>query len=522
MDLEKDESELNQKSSQRTSSIARLLKNAAFNSGAWGINAVVTLLSAPFIVYKLTIEGYGIYALLTSLVGYYNLMDLGIGQGVTKFVAEYKAKGNQDSISQVINGALLIQVVTGMIASLLLIVFAAPILHLLRVSPQFWTDATQGLYASSIGFFFMMIAGTMGAVLMGLQRYDLTSTVGGIINIVLTVLIVGALSLGAGLKEVIYLTAGSGIVMSFVYVILLRRLLPDWRIFINVNWSLLLNLFRFSAYLFISKVSNLFSSYIVQFVVGAFLGPAMVTYYVIPTKLIGAIGSLMSGSAVVLFPFASELGSLRDSARIQKLFLSGSRLYTAVSIPLFLTLYVAARPILTVWLGPAFAEKGWSVLGLLSLASLFGAMTTVPNLITMGLGYSRVVGIYSLFTVVMYAICLPLFTARWGIVGTAWAMLFVALPSVTLISYEAKYIIHLPVRTYLRAVLGFHLIPLLVSLGLGLVIPRFSFTSAVVAGLVPVMFCLSYFGAMAVAGIIPIWEWVGLIKDKIVPKATTS
>lgn len=515
MDFEKNEPMVNQIGTQRISPIGRLIKNAIFNTGAWGINIAVTILSTPFIVYKLTIEGYGIYALLTSLVGYYNLMDLGIGQGVTKFIAEYKVKGDQESIKQAINGALIVQVITGIFASLLLVLFATPILNLLRISPQFWTDAIISLYACAFGFFFMMIAGTLSAALMGLQRYDITSFVGGITNIVLTILIVISLSLGGGLKEVIYLTAGSGIVLTFVYGIFLRKLVPEWHIFIKVKWSLLLDLIRFSIYLFISKVSNLFSTYIVRFVVGAFLGPAMVTYYVVPAKLINGVGSLLSGASVVLFPFASELGSQRDNDKIKKLFISGSRLFTAISIPLLLTLYVAARPILTVWMGPEFATQDWIVLGLLSLASLLGSLSTVPNLIVMGLGYSRIIGIYSLLNILMYVICLPLFTSLWGIEGTAWAMLVVALPSIGLISYEAKRIIYIPVRTYINSVIKFHLIPFFISGLLGLVIAKFDYTISVVAVLIPIIYCLSYFVFLTLIGVIPYRDFVRQIKGKI-------
>jgi O-antigen/teichoic acid export membrane protein len=501
-------------SAQRGTSPVRLLKNAFFNSGAWGVNAILTLLTTPFIVYKLTVEGYGIYVLLTGLIGYYNLMDLGIGQGVTKYVAEYYAKQDHNSIAESINGALLVQLLTGVLASLGLFVLAAPILSLIRVSPEFWTDATLSLFASAIGFFFTMVANTLSSALMGLQRYGLTSMVGGLTNTILTLLIVVGLGFGAGLKEITSLTAASGIVMSFVYVMLLRRLLPDWRISAKVNWSLLLQLFRFSAYLLVSRISNLFSNYIVRFVVGVFLGPAMVTYYVVPAKLIGAVGSLLGGAFVVLFPFASELGSKRDQAKIQELFLGGSRLFAAVSIPLFLALYVAARPILTVWMGPEFAEEGWAMLGLLSLASLCGALTTVPNLVTMGLGYSRVIGAYSLLNVLMYAICLPLFTDRWGVEGTAWAMLLVALPSFGLIAYQTKYLIHLPLRKYLHDVLYFHVIPLIVSVWLGLLIAKVVYTSAIVASLVPVIYCGIYFGLMMVVGVIPLQELMNRIKGK--------
>ena len=68
----------------------QLIKNSIFNVGGWGLNTLTLLILTPFFVWKLTLEGYGIYILLTSLVGFYNLLDFGLGQGIIKFIAQYK------------------------------------------------------------------------------------------------------------------------------------------------------------------------------------------------------------------------------------------------------------------------------------------------------------------------------------------------------------------------------------------------------------------------------------------------
>ena len=97
-------------------------------------------------------RGYGVFALLTGLVGYYSLLDLGLGQGVTKFVAEYKAKDDFIGMNYVINAAVWIQFIVGLVASSLLVIFADPILNLIRVSPQYWSDAKISMYAAAYRF----------------------------------------------------------------------------------------------------------------------------------------------------------------------------------------------------------------------------------------------------------------------------------------------------------------------------------------------------------------------------------
>ena len=110
-----------------------LIRNSLFNTSSWAINAIIIFIATPFYVYKLTIEGYGIYALLTSLVGFYNLLDFGLGQGIIKFVAEYKTKNQLDELGKIIISTLIIQFCIGLVGTFLLIVFSKKIILILNI-----------------------------------------------------------------------------------------------------------------------------------------------------------------------------------------------------------------------------------------------------------------------------------------------------------------------------------------------------------------------------------------------------
>jgi len=494
------------------SSDKKVFKNALYNSGAWIVTVFILLIATPYIVHKLTIEGYGIYALLTGLVGYYGLLDLGLGQGVIKFVAQYKTVGNDEAISRSINAALWVQVVTGLIGSAVLVILAEPILRLFRISSAFWVDAKLGLYLSAIGFFFKMISGTLSSVLMGLQRYDITSKVGVATNSLLTLIIVLVLYLGAGLKEVIFLTVASAVIVFAIYFLITRQELPQWQFSFALDKAYFKVLFSFSGFLFMSRVSFLFSNYIVRFVVGFFLGPAAITFYVVPSKLITAFGGFLSSASGVLFPFASELDAHKNRKKVQKTFAEASKIFAALSIPVFLTIFIFSKPILTTWMGKEFAEKGWFVLRLLAFSSLIGSLTTVPNLITMGLGYSKVIGIFSVMTVVFYIILLPPFTKLWGIEGTAWAMLGATIPGIALVIYETTKIIHLRISHYARNVFGFHILPVAASLFFATLVPNFGFHSTIWMSILSVLLLALYFGLMVVLKWIPLASLVERLK----------
>ena len=91
----------------------RLLRNRLFNSLSWVSGLLVQLLMIPFLVSRLGMGGFGIYSLLVSIIGYSLLFDLGLGQGVIKFVAEMKARGDVQALSRSVNAALWVQTLLG-------------------------------------------------------------------------------------------------------------------------------------------------------------------------------------------------------------------------------------------------------------------------------------------------------------------------------------------------------------------------------------------------------------------------
>ena len=482
----------------------RLLRNAIFNSGGWAINVILTFLTTPFFVHKLTPEGYGIYALISSLIGYYSLLDLGLGQGLIKFVSENLAKKDYPYVYRAINTTLSIQICLGLIGLSILTLFAAPILRLLKVPPIYLFDAKIGLYASAVGFCFMMVSLGLSSILMGLQRYDITTKVNLIFNTLMLIVITLILFMGGGIGQVMIVTAIFAVSNFFVYLKIVQHNLPQWGFSLYPDWNLLRKLSSFSIFIFISRAASFFGEYIVRLIVGIILGPVGVTYYVVPWKIITAVGGLLSSAAVVLFPYASEIGVLSSGEKIRRIFMEASKVFAAIQFPLFLSLAVFSKPILTVWMGENFAEETWFVLSVLAFTASLGSISTIPNLFTMGLGYAKIITYFSIFTIVFYTITVPVFTHLVGVTGTAWAMLISSMPGLALVVYVLKNIFWINLWQYIQVVIKPHLIFLFISM-----VVIFAFRKTFLQphiwtlALLPLFMGL-YFSLMVLAGQIPL------------------
>lgn len=452
---------------QGRSSFATLLRNAVFNTGGFGVKILVTFLATPFFVYKLTPEGYGIFVLLTGLTGYYSILELGLGQGVTKFVAQHFVADEYVAMNHSINAALIIQIVSGAIASSALIFFAPQFLSLLNVAPDYLVSAKKGIYIVAIGFFCQMIAGTLTAAVKGLQRYDLTGKITIFLEFFSSLTMVFVLLLGYGLVAMIVVTTCFSVISLVIYWFILRREIPQWKIMTGTTWASLRQITSFSGFVFLSRITTFLSDYVVRVVISSVLGPAAVTYYVVPLSLLKAIDGVLGNAFSVIFPFASELGAKKDNERLKKIWLEGSRFLLSIALPAYLFAFIFSRPILNVWMGSSFAALTWGYLSLQAVRQILASVTMVPIHIATGLGYVRVRSIFAVLSISLYALLLVPLTQRYGITGAIVATIVGGLPGLIFVAYISRYIIRDHLRDYVSYTLALH-IPFILIAGMGL------------------------------------------------------
>jgi O-antigen/teichoic acid export membrane protein len=440
-------------------------------------------LATPYFVKVLSPEGYGIYALVFGLMGYYQLLDPGLAQGVTKFVAQFNSSDDRESIHRSINAALLFQGVLGALGSLLLVVFADQILGLLNVSGSFYSEAKLGLYLCAGGFLAQILANTFASALKGMQRYDLTAKVDAGVSLIFNLVGIVLLYIGYGLTGLIVLKVVTILLTLLIFAYTIRRDLGGLGFSYGVSRSDYQNLFNFSGFLFISQLSTVFTNYAVRFVISFYLGPAAVTFYEVPKKVLKALGGFLSSASVVLFPYASELNQKREHGRIRSIYVQSSRAFAAFSMPAFLLVLVFSKHILTIWMGKGFAEESWPVLSVMAGTVLLGSLTTVPNNIALGLGYTRLKSIFSIISIVLYLILLPVLTKQLGVMGTAIGVFCsTVFTGMLFVLYFTRGVLKIELRTYLKKTFSIHLIPIAASFLLLLWIPRVSTSWIVVMG----------------------------------------
>lgn len=86
------------------------------------VNTLIQLIYTPFLVRKLGQSEYGLYSLVSSIIGYLTVLDLGFGNAIIVYTAKYRAQGKDDEEKKLHGMFFIIFCIIGFIASILGIV----------------------------------------------------------------------------------------------------------------------------------------------------------------------------------------------------------------------------------------------------------------------------------------------------------------------------------------------------------------------------------------------------------------
>lgn len=428
-----------------------LLRNSLANLAGGLVPALLTLLTLPFIVGALGTESYGVLVLITSIIGYFAMLDLNVTAGSVKFVAEYHAAHNIGARNQTIVCGLGMYAAIGVVGYLLITLFYnSLIINIFSVPEALRPEATQALYLAAWGFLFGQIQIYLQSVPQAIRRYDWTAAVESVFGILVPLATVMVLWLGHGLVEVVLVRVVASVINIALLAVVIRKLLPDFR-FERPGRQILVSIARFSGFAYLSRITTVAYTQGDKLIVGAVLTMSALAHYAIPFMLVGRLYALTYRLGSILFPVASALGTTNDARRLRDIYLYGTRYTFFVNVAVASVLVILAREILHYWMGKDVAEAGAGILVILTLASLANSLTNVPSLVNDGLGHPKVTGLFSIAHAVVGLLLAFLLVTPYGIAGAAYAQLITStFAALVFLGFVHGRTIPASLRTFLR------------------------------------------------------------------------
>jgi O-antigen/teichoic acid export membrane protein len=397
----------------------QVLVNTISNYIGKSINIVAWFFLTPFILGQLGPSLYGLWVLIGSLVAYSSLLDLGIAGAVTKYVAEFHAKGQNKVARNMVATALGIYLLIGIFVIVLSVSLAPFIVSLFRIELEHRELARWLVVLSGVGVGISIPSKIFPATIRGLQRFDLINLIVTIHTILLVIGTVAVLLAGGGVIGLVLVGIFTNVLIQGPNIYILYKVAPELKLgYKDFNPRLIRTVGTFSSSLFLINLGGHLESKTDEVVIGAFLPVMAITPYNLARKLSALPQTLTEQFLSLLLPMASKLHAENDQIRLSSLFITSSRITLGIYLPVGIFLMLLAPNILGVWVGEEYSQYAYLVI-ILTLASLIDTSTWPAGFMLQGMAKHKVLAILTIASGV-FNLALSLILLQYlGLLGVA-------------------------------------------------------------------------------------------------------
>ena len=413
---------VNAKTSQLASN-GLLARNATLNLLTEGWIFLVLIVAIPKLVFYLGETSFGLFSIAWVVVGYLAFLDIGVSTATTKLTSEYLARHERSDLATLIRTALAANSIMGVVAGGVAVTISPLLIrYAFKIPASMHGEALSVFVGVAFALPVLLIQGVLRATLSSFQRFDWINLVNGSVISLQWVVMTLLAWRGFGVVTVVWVAVLARVVMVVVYTFLLLRIVPDVFSHFSFSWMSLRRLLHFGVWVSVSQVMSPILVYLDRMMIAAIVSLPAVTIYTIPTEVFNRLAVLPSCLMATLFPAFSHHGAFgTENGQMARLYNATMRYLLFVLLPFFAFLFVNARDILFVWMGPNFSAEGTRVLQILAAGAFINFLARFPYGAVQAVGRPDITGKFHLMELPLYiALCL-LLIPRWGIEGAALA-----------------------------------------------------------------------------------------------------
>ncbi len=343
------------------------------------VNGIVTILLTRVLVHGLGNFYYGLWILVSSVLDYYGLLDIGIRYSMQRFVARYGGANERQALNETFMTGASMAVCIATAAFMLCTV-------LLILLPPFF-----GLTGDSRTLFRVLLtiqtvtlaldfpARIMGAYLCGLHRFDLFNGAGITWGVSRGIVFWTVIRLGG---KVTAIAISQLIIVAFMFVLYWffvkladPHLSLGWK---HTSWARTRELIHFSIFVFISDLGDRLRFYAGVIIISHTLSVALSTPWNVITKLMETFKMAFYPITGPLNTEANRLEGAKKFEASRNLFLRSTKICVLLAFAGTTVLVLHGRDILHFWIGEGFSSN-YNVMLVLTIGYCVILMQSASN-----------------------------------------------------------------------------------------------------------------------------------------------
>ncbi|KQV86558.1 flippase [Pelomonas sp. Root1237] len=420
----------------------RIVRHSLLNLIGLGAPLLVALFAIPVLLAGLGTARFGLLTLIWALVSYFGLFDLGLARALTLRLAVVLEKGEDALVGPLCGTALMLMGGVGLAAGLALYLLAPWLVGSLHDLPD-TGEAQASLRWMALALPLVILTAGLRGMLEARGAFGLVNGIRLPMGVwTFAAPVVALYVCGPDLTAIAAVLTIGRLLGAVAHGAAAWQALPQLRGRIAWRRDLLGSLWRSSQWLLVSNVLGPLMGYADRFIVGLFVPVATLAYYATPQELVMKLWILPGALTAVLFPaLAAQIAQReQDAARLCRQAVLGLSL---VLLPITLGLATFAGPLLSIWLGAAFATEAQGCLLIFSLGMFVTGLAQLPYTALQSAGQAATTAKLHLLELPLFLVALAWAASHLGIEAAAWVWLArVVLDAVLLVVAAQRLPLH--------------------------------------------------------------------------------
>jgi len=399
----------------------KIIRNVLFSGLRAALLWPIPLILIPYILGKIGVTNYGIWAVFLAIISLSALSDLGLAGTLTKHVAEYYARRDNPALNRLVDTGLMLYLLIAALLAVALCFASGLLIPLFFRQPAIPRPQLQTLwYLFSCIVAVNTLTIPFYSIVNGLQRMDLSNVLTSFNVVSRAILTVALLWKGLGLKGLVLANLLGPLLTLLCYIWIVHRLVPE----LNLNPLRsdpreIKHIFSFGLQMYITQIATTVHMQIDKLYLAFFTGLAAAGFYNIASDTAWKIRTIPEMLLSPVMAAASELDAHGAQEKLRELYFRCHKYMALCGLPVVVFVVVFCRPLVQLWLGPKLAVVAYP-LAILATIDFFNLTCGPGYLIYIGRGVLRP-GINSAFIGVMLNLVLSLVLIYlFGLSGAVW------------------------------------------------------------------------------------------------------
>ena len=324
------------------------------------VNTLIQLLYTPLLIRNLGQSEYGLYSLVSSIIGYLTVLDLGFGNAIIVYTSKYRAQGKKEEEKKLHGMFKIIFIIIGIVAAILGLILYFNVDNIFGKAMTTKEIEKTKIMMLILAFNLMITFSfsIYNSIISAYEKFIFQKIMALINSIMKPLLMIPLLFMGyKSITLCIVITIINIIVLLSNYIYCKKKLKISTK-YIGFDKVLFKTILGYSIWIFLGVIVDKINWSVDNFVLGAVSGTVAVSIYSLAATLNNLFISISTAISGVLLPKMSKLVAEKASDEIlTKEFIKVGRIQYYIIFLMCSGLILVGKEFFMFWAGNKYVES---------------------------------------------------------------------------------------------------------------------------------------------------------------------